>query len=220
MKLTLNSDVSSSILRSNIIMMLNSCRGLLSTDVIHFECNQCKQDLPLNSDGLICLDVELNTDIGNVLNQLLESMLLEHKQKSEKCSFASMSINRNFGTPNCLLFSFPESYDTFLKCFKIDEFFFEIEMKITLIGSSKKSTFVLYKDQKSVDNSYTNFILQHFELSLNVNHDKKVSKVEVWQEPEVICIANAMIAEQEENTLLSSNIKEKENYILDKILTD
>ena len=93
-------------------------------------------------------------------------------------------------------------------------------MKITLIGSSKKSTFVLYKDRKSVDNSYTNFILQHFELSLNVNHDKKVSKVEVWQAPEVICIANAMIAEQEENTLLSSNIKEKENYILDKILTD
>ena len=213
MKLTLNSDVSSSILRSNIIMMLNNCRSLLSTDVIHFECNQCKQDLPLNSDGLICLDVELNMDIGNVLNQLLESMLLEHKQ-------TSMSINRNFGTPNCLLFLFPESFDTFLKCFKIDEFVFEIEMKITLIGSSKKSTFVLYKDRKSVDNSYTNFILQHFELSLNVNHDKKVSKVEVWQEPEVICIANAMIAEHEENTLLSSNIKEKENYILDKILTD
>ena len=193
-------------------------RRPLPTDIIVFQCDHCKADLPLNVDGVLQVDKSLDTELSIVIDELSKSLLEAHYKQSEKCVASKMHIHPAFGTPQNIILSLPESDSNLIGQLKINCDTYTVD--ITVMTTDNKAIFVLYEKANDVEKTFSRFIECNFNTFLNIEPDKQTHQLEVWQLPIVTSIANTMISQQEEETQLVSNMKDMEKFIMKNIIDE
>ena len=91
---------------------------------------------------------------------------------------------------------------------------YEASIKVMPMESNRNVIFVLY--EKSNDRPFSKIIIQNLDI-LESRLDDCGEKLEIWQIPIVKSIADVMISQQEQETMLADNMKRMEDLILKDI---
>ena len=202
------------------IMLKHRIKEQLPTDVILFQCCHCKSELLLNINGVIKVYEALDQELSKIIDEMCKTLIKDHHLQSKKCVSSEMNIHSLLGTPQNIILSFPESDIIHLKDFIIEGDNYKVDVAITPMTSDTKAIFVLYHKVKDAERKYSNFIKCYFNTFLKVEGDKHAHQLEVWQLPIVNSVTDIMISHQEEETLLVSNKKDMEKFIMESIIDE
>lgn len=217
---TMKSMVSSKIFLSNFMKLKKQMSGSLPTDVIIFQCDNCKSNLPLNIDGVIQLEADLEKELSTLIDEMSKSLIEAHCKESEKCVSSNINIHQEFGTPQNIILSFSETNICYVKEFTIAGDSYKVDITVSPMASDNKAIFVLYNKATGGERMYSKFIECNFGTFLNIDWDEKTQELEVWQLPMVKSVANMMISQQEQEIMLMSNMKDMEHFIIKNILDE
>ena len=123
-----------------------------------------------------------------------------------------MFIHPLIGTPQRFIFKFKDSPINLLnQDFNFAGDYYEASIQVLSKDSNMNAIFAIY--EKSNERKFSKIIMENLN-NLGLNLEVSAEKLEIWQLPIVNTVANVMITQQEQETLLAENMKRLENSIL------
>ena len=149
----------------NILRLKMKLNSDLLSDVISYGCKNCGLDLPLNSEGVIQINHSVEKNIGVIIEELTNEMILNHTNENEDC--LKMVCIHPHGIPTNILVSFPETDPVYIKNFSVLNIIFTPKLLVTQENDSKKVNCVLYQKEGFDERTYSEFIKCNFDTHLN-----------------------------------------------------
>ena len=135
--------VSSENFYNNFLQLKQKMREPLPTDKVILKCNQCKENVTLNKDGVIRFDTMLTKEISSVMDSNIQTMIQTHKKQSDICVSANVLLHPILENPANILVSVPESETKYINCFKIGSVSYKVDIIITTVDVDQKIIFIL-----------------------------------------------------------------------------
>jgi hypothetical protein len=157
--------VSSEQFIKNILRLKTKLRSDLLSDIILYGCKNCGLDLPLNSEGVIQINHSVEKNIGIIIEEMTNRLILSHADEKEAC--LNMVCIHPHGTPKNILVSFPETDPVYMKNFSILNDTYTPKLLVTQENDTKKVICVLYQKEGFDDRTYSEFIKCNFNTHLN-----------------------------------------------------
>ena len=180
------------------------------TDTIQMQCGNCK--LAIQIDGFLEIHDVLDTEIYRIIDGIIRKSISKHYKANVKCVSSSVFIHPLIGTPQRFILQFKDSPIHLLNTdFNFAGDWYEASIQVLSKDSNTNAIFVIY--EKSNERNFSKMIMENLN-NLGLILDVSSEKLEIWQLPIVNSIANAMIAQQEQETLLADNMKLLENSLL------
>ena len=181
---------------------------------ICMQCNSCKSPIRINE--VFKLDKTLDKGIDLIIDERVRNSILDHYKQNQQCASSSVYIDPLIGTPKQIIFScpVPGTDMQFISDFTFAGDWYVASIKVMPMESNRNVIFVLY--EKSNDRPFSKIIIQNLDI-LESRLDDCGEKLEVWQMPIVKSIADVMISQQEQETMLADNMKRMEDLILKDI---
>ena len=149
----------------NILRLKMKLKSDLLSDVILYGCKNCGLDLPLNCEGVIQINHSIEKNIGVIIEEMTNKMILNHTDEKEAC--LKMVCIHPHGTPTNILVSFPETDPVFIQNFSVMNVIFTPKLLVTQENDPKKVICVLYQKEGFDERTYSEFIKCNFNTHLN-----------------------------------------------------
>ena len=207
---TLKAATSSDKFVENFINLKKHISEPQPTDSIQLQCANCK--LTIQVDGFFEIHDVLHTEIYRVIDGIIRKSISKHYNANEKCVSSSVFIHPLIGTPQRFIFKFKDSPINLLnQDFNFAGDYYEASIQVLSKDSNMNAIFAIY--EKSNERKFSKIIMENLN-NLGLNLEVSAEKLEIWQLPIVNTVANVMISQQEQETLLAENMKCLENSIL------
>ena len=214
---TIKTFASSERFLSTFLKLRNQSNVPLKTEGIQLQCDCCK--IPIKIIEIFEMDKVIDKRIDIVIDEILRNSICDHYKDNRQCALSSVYIHPLIGTPQHFIFSFPipGSDVQYINDFTFAGDWYEATIKVMPIESNRNVIFLLY--EKYNERKLSKMIMNNLNI-LESNLDDYAEKLEVWQIPLVKTIADIMISQQEQETLLVANMKCMEGLILKDIDTE
>ena len=157
--------VSSPSFLSNYEDLKRRIREALPTDVLLFQCEDCQENMPLNSCGVIKVDDSLQESVSITLDVMITKLKKDHIQRNENCASAKMHLHPVLRAPNNICLSFTSSDSRHISDFKLEDTCYKV--KLMVINPDEKGIFAVYQNTNYVRETYTEFLKCNFKTFLD-----------------------------------------------------
>ena len=157
--------VSSPSFLSNYEDLKRRMREALPTDVLLFQCEDCQENMPLNSCGVIKVDDPLQESVSITLDVMITKLKKDHIRRNENCASAKMHLHPVLRAPNNICLSFTSSDSRHISDFKLEDTCYKV--KLMVINPDEKGIFAVYQNTNYARETYTEFLKCNFKTFLD-----------------------------------------------------